>query len=67
MKAIFLDKYTGETLFEMPTRGGNFYREGDTIWVAREIEEDGNVHFLVNLENEQTRKDFNALVAKHER
>lgn len=65
MKAIFLDKHMGETLLEIPTRGGNVYREGDTIWIAREMQEDGNFYFLVNLADEQTRTDFNTLVLKY--
>lgn len=65
MRAIFFDKYTGETLLSIPTKGGNVYREGDTIWIATEMQEDGNFYFRVNLANEQTRKDFNALCLKH--
>ena len=54
-----------EVLLDIPSRGGNVFREGDTIWIAREMTEDGNFYFNVNMENEQTRKDFNALRLTH--
>ncbi len=66
MRAIFFNAISNEILLDIPSRGGNVFREGETVWVAREMQADGNFYFNVNMENEQTREDFNALRSRHE-